>query len=183
MELVDALDQTFQHAHGVIANVHKDQYGDPTPCTEWTVEALLGHMVGVVTMMGTAAGGGPIEGWRDFELSSDPAGQFADASAAALAAWRAPGVMERIIQIPAGEMPGQAAASINLADTLTHSWDLARATGQPTELPEGPYTAALEICRSFISPELRTGRFGPEVPAPAGADVTTQLVAFLGRNP
>ena len=35
MELIDALEQTFQHADGVIGNVRPDQYDDPTPCSEW----------------------------------------------------------------------------------------------------------------------------------------------------
>ena len=37
MELIEALDRTFQHAHGVIGNVRADQYDDPTPCPDWAV--------------------------------------------------------------------------------------------------------------------------------------------------
>jgi hypothetical protein len=48
MELIDALDQTFQHAQGVIGNVRADQYDDPTPCPDWTVRDLLSHTIGVV---------------------------------------------------------------------------------------------------------------------------------------
>ena len=43
MELIDALEQTFQHAEGVIGNVRADQYDDPTPCPDWAVRDLLGH--------------------------------------------------------------------------------------------------------------------------------------------
>ncbi len=80
-------------------------------------------------------------------------------------------------------MPGHVVAGINLLDTATHTWDLATATGQPAELPEPVATAALEASEQIVSPEIRTGRFGPEQPVPAGASPTARLVAFLGRTP
>ena len=119
----------------------------------------------------------------DFTLSADPAEQFAEVSAATMRAWRAPGALDRIVNAGPGPMPGRVLAGINLLDTATHTWDLATATGQPTALPEGVAEAAVEASREIVSPELRAGRFGPEVAAPAGADATAQLVAFLGRIP
>ena len=79
MELVDALDQTFGHAHKVIAGVRPDQYGDKTPCAEWTVRDLLAHMVGVVSHMAAATAGEPSPGTGGFELGADPAAHSADA--------------------------------------------------------------------------------------------------------
>ena len=80
-------------------------------------------------------------------------------------------------------MPGRIVAGINLLDTATHTWDIATATGQPTQLPDDVATTALEVSRATISPEIRAGRFGPELSAPDGAGPTEQLVAFLGRRP
>ena len=80
--------------------------------------------------------------------------------------------------------PGTSWPSINLVDTATHTWDLAKATDQPAKLPDDVAVAALDAGRMIItSPEMRGGRFGPEVPAPDGADATDRLVAFLGRTP
>ena len=59
MELIDALEQTFQHADGVIGNVRADQYDDPTPCPDWAVRDLLSHTIGVVAGLGAAAAGRP----------------------------------------------------------------------------------------------------------------------------
>ncbi len=72
---------------------------------------------------------------------------------------------------------------INLLDTATHTWDLATATGQPSALPDDVAVAALEASLATITPEIRRGRFDPEVAAPAGATPTDLLVAFLGRTP
>ena len=180
MDIIDALEQTFDHAHGVIAGVRVDQYDDKTPCAEWSVRDLLDHMVGVVAGLGSAASGNEP---APFELSDDPATQFQAAAAAALQAWRKPGVLDAIIDAGPGPMPGRVLAGINLLDTATHSWDLATATGQPATLPEEVATAAMEASRATISPEIRPGRFGPEVDAPSGASATDELVAFLGRTP
>jgi uncharacterized protein (TIGR03086 family) len=180
MDEIDALDATFTHAHGVIAGVRTDQYGDKTPCEEWTVRDLLEHMVGVVAGLGATAAGRPP---TPFELATDPAAQFRDTATAALAAWRAPGGLDRVIDSGAGPMPGRVLAGINLLDTATHTWDLATATSQPTELPEPISAAATEAARTIVSAELRPGRFAPELPAPEDGSPTQRLVAFLGRTP
>jgi uncharacterized protein (TIGR03086 family) len=180
MDVTAALEQTFTHSSGVLAGVRADQLDDPTPCREWNVRQLLEHMIGVVAGLGSAAGGNPRQ---EFALGADPAAQFDEVAAAALAAWRSPGVLDGIVDIPAGSMPGHVVAGINLLDTATHTWDLATATGQPAELPEPVATAALEASEQIVSPAIRTGRFGHEQPVPAGASPTARLVAFLGRTP
>lgn len=180
MDLIDTLDLTFAHAHDVVAGVRPDQYDDKTPCAEWTVRDLLEHMIGVVDGLGAAASG---RAPAPFILAVDPAAQLQVAAVGAMAGWRSPGVLDRIVDGGAGPMPGHVLAGINLLDTATHSWDLATATGQPAALPDDIATAALEASRATISPEIRPGRFGPEVPAPSGATPTEALVAFLGRTP
>lgn len=178
MEVIDALEQTFAHAEGVIANVRDDQHGDKTPCDEWTVRDLLEHMIGVVAGLGAAAAGKePVS----FALDDDPTPQFRAVAATALSGWRTPGVLDRVVDGGAGPMPGRVLAGINLLDTATHTWDLAIATGQPGELPEPVAAAAMEASQMIVSPEIRPGRFGPEQPMPPGASPTRRLVAFLGR--
>jgi len=180
MDVVDALDDTFQHAHVVIGGVKAEQHSDKTPCTEWTVGELLEHMIGVVAGLGAAAAGEPPAA---FVLSDDPAGQFKSAAASAMAAWRQPGVLDRIVDAGPGPMPGSVLASINLIDTAVHTWDLASATGQSRELPTPVALAATEASRAIVNDELRTGRFAPEQPAPDAGTATERLVAFLGRTP
>lgn len=180
MELVETLDETFQHAQQVVAGVRVEQYGDPTPCSDWTVHELLEHMIGAVAALGAGAAGRQPE---QFALGSDPAEQFQAAVASAMVAWRTPGVLDRVVDAGPGSMPGRALAGINLLDTATHTWDLATATGQPSALPDDVARAALEASVATITPELRPGRFAPEVAVPADASPTDKLVAYLGRTP
>lgn len=180
MDVIASLEQTFAHTRTVIAGVRADQLDDETPCTEWTVRELLEHMIGVVAGLGSAAGG---HAPTPFVLGDNPAAQFDDATTAALAAWRTPGVLDQVVDGGAGPMPGHVLAGINLLDTATHTWDLATATGQPSELPEPVAASALEASHSIVAPEIRAGRFGPEQAALADASTTARLVAFLGRTP
>ena len=179
MDVVDALDQSLQHTQTVIAGVSTSDYDRPTPCEGWTVRDLLEHMVGVVAGIGAAASGTAPE---PFSLGDDLAAQFEKIAAANVSAWRQPGVLEKIVDGPAGPMPGSVLAGINLLDTATHTWDLAKATGQDTRLPDDVARAALEASRQIISAEIRPGRFGPELAAPADANPTQELVSFLGRS-
>jgi len=180
MDVVDALAKTFDHTRGVIANVGPDQLDGPTPCSEWTVRDLMAHLIGVVDGLGASAAGRTP---TPFELGADPAGQFDAIAATAITAWRAPGVLARVLESPAGAVPGHVLAGINLLDTATHAWDLATATGQPAMLPVDVATAALEASHAIVNDDLRAGRFGPEVVVPDGADATARLVGFLGRTP
>lgn len=182
MDLIQSLDHAYRHAHGVFAGVRDDQLGHPTPCAEWTVHDLMEHVTTTVAGLGDAAAGRPPRG--RVGLAEDAAGQFQAVAEANLEAWRSPGALDRTVDVGAGAMPGRVLAGINLLDVVTHTWDLATATGQPAALPSDLAEAALAVSRQTI-PEARPGRFGPEVPVPEGRrdDPTAQLVGFLGRQP
>ena len=54
-DLVQALDETFDFATGVVKGVQPEHLDAPTPCTEWDLRTLLRHMTGVVVNMGRGA--------------------------------------------------------------------------------------------------------------------------------
>ena len=70
-------------------------------------------------------------------------------------------------------------------EQFTHGWDLARATGQPTDLDPGLAAGLLSQARLAIPDAYRgpdgQALFGPAREAPAGAGPADQLAAFLGR--
>jgi uncharacterized protein (TIGR03086 family) len=83
-----------------------------------------------------------------------------------------------------GSMPlGQAIDRFYTSDVFLHTWDLARATGQDETLdPEmcGEMLAGMEPLDDLLR---SSGQYGPAVPVPAGADVQTRLIGFIGRDP
>ena len=183
MDLIAALANTFDHAHAVIAGVQPDQLDNQTPCAEWNVGALLGHTIGVVQGIGNAVAGRPPSDPAAFVLADDPAAQFRSAANAALAAWTTAG-LDGEQNIGAGPMPGGVAIGINLLDTSTHSWDIARATGQPEQLPADLAEVVLGLCHNIVTDDVRgIAGFDPAIEVANDADATTRLVAFLGRRP
>ena len=80
-------------------------------------------------------------------------------------------------------MPGADFAKILAMDNLIHGWDLAKATGQSTDLPSD----LVDIIYADFEPQmdgLRQGdSFGPEVPQPQGAGAQDKLIGMMGRQP
>jgi uncharacterized protein (TIGR03086 family) len=115
-------------------------------------------------------------------LGDDYKGAWHDASAKAMTVFGQPGVLEKVVKLPFGEMPAGVALNIAIFDVATHATDLARATNQ-TITDTGLLEAALEMGRTMIGPEWRgSGLFGAEQPAPADAPVADRLLAFAGRK-
>lgn len=182
METLDALAQTFDHTESVIAGVRPDQMTAATPCAEWDVRSLLTHTVGVVANIGNGVRGGEMFDPNGIALEDDVARQFRDAAASTLAAWHAVG-LDGEANIGAGPMPASMAANINLVDTTTHAWDIARATGQAEEIPGELAGSVLAAAQGFLNDDIRSfAGIGPAIPVGADATPTQALVAFLGRR-
>ncbi len=180
------LEQTIAATRGVLVNVTPDQLGQPTPCASWDVAELINHIVGGQHFFLAGLEGKPPSGEQPDFAAGDFVAAFDEASSACLAGFQAEGVMEKTYKLPFGEMPGAAFMGLATTDTFQHAWDLAKATGQSTDLaPElaGALLAQSQqsIQESFRGPEGHAP-FGPEQPAPADAAPADQLAAFLGRT-
>ena len=101
------------------------------------------------------------------------------------AAFESDGAMERIVKLPFGDLPGSMLVGLATTDTLTHGWDLAKATGQPTDLSPDLASSVLASVRRQIADSFRgddgKAPFGPQQAAPDGASNADMLAAFLGR--
>jgi uncharacterized protein (TIGR03086 family) len=183
MELLDALSQTFDHAANIVSGVQTDQLGETTPCRDWDVRTLVAHTMGVIVNMGRGARGEQLLERASLPLDADFGAQFRAETDRTLAAWTAHG-LDGNVNVGAGPMPARAAISINLVDSTTHTWDIARATGQDERLPDELAATVLAVGQGVVSDDLRkVVGFDPPVPVAPDASPTEQLVAFLGRRP
>ncbi|MFF2038966.1 TIGR03086 family metal-binding protein [Kitasatospora sp. NPDC058170] len=171
----------------LIAEVTPEALGRPTPCTEYDLRQLLGHVVGGVHRLAYIGEGGlahdvvaatgeqPDDGW--------PAA-LDRARARVTAAWADDAKLDRPAVAPWGEVPGRAAVGGYVMETVTHAWDIARALGSDLVLDEQLAGTALAIARAVLPPEPRGGAvpFGEARTAPEGADAATRLAAWLGRE-
>ena len=165
-----------------------DQLAAPSPCAGWTVRDVVNHITGGATMFAVSAEQGSVPDdvmgqiMGGDLLGDDPKGVWKAAADRALAAFDQPGILEKVVKLPFGEMPAGMALNIAVFDLATHAADIANATGAniaDDELLE----AALGMGRQFIGPDMRVaGMFDAEVTAPAGASAATRLLAFAGRK-
>ena len=178
------LEEAIASSRSILGNVTAEQLDDATPCASWKVRDVINHMIGTHQyFIGAITGLPPAIG---DPASGDFMAAFDEATGACLDAFQADGVADRTITLPFGEIPAPAVAGIAATDTLTHGWDLARATGQPTDFaPDLAATllagAEENIGDSFRGPDGEA-LFGPRQEAPADASNADRLAAFLGRD-
>jgi uncharacterized protein (TIGR03086 family) len=155
----------------------------PTPCSDFTVRGVLGHMIGGATQFAAAfRGTTPAVVPVDVADRPDVVERAGAALGDLIAAISAPGALDQMVAAPFGEMPGEAFARFVVLDGLVHGWDIATATGQAYD-PSDQLVAEVEgFARQAIADEMRDGdTFAAEVTAPADASPIERLAAFTGR--
>jgi uncharacterized protein (TIGR03086 family) len=182
--LARALDQIGE----LVATTPPDALDHPTPCAGWDVRTLLDHLVGVHRRIAHVGAGG------DFaDVPTDPAvapGTHAAEIAAARAdverVWiRDEALLDRVLTVPWGTMPGRFVGFGYVQELTVHAWDLGAATGRTGELDDELALAVEDTARRVLPAEPRGGDipFGPPVPVAADAAPYARLVGWLGRDP
>lgn len=180
--LIDDLGRSFDAVVALIAQVRPDQWSAPTPCTDWTVRALVDHLIGMNRVfIALLAGQAPPQRPAADHVERDPVGAYRDTAAALLSAFTAAGVLDREYQGPLGSASCAERLQIRLYDLLAHGWDLARSTGQRAALPDDVAEQSLAFARTQVSEQARPGRFGPVQAIGERSSGIERLVAFLGR--
>jgi uncharacterized protein (TIGR03086 family) len=167
---------TFAH---VLVNVTSDQLSSPTPCPEWDVKALIGHVIAGNQRVVERAGG------QVSPLPEDLGTAHRASAEAAQKTFAEPEALTRTYRLPVGEVPGTAFIELRTSDLLVHAWDLAIATGQATDLDPELADYVLAFSTQMMSrPGLRgDGRpFGGERPCGDERPAADRVAAFLGRE-
>lgn len=183
---VELLKQAIASTRAVLANVSADQLDRDTPCASWKVRDVVNHVVGGQFFFGGSIRGESSAGDAPDFASGDFVATFDQAAAANIEAFSEDGAMARMVKLPFGDMPGAAWAGLAATDTFVHGWDLAKATGQDTDLSPELAGRLLAAARASIQEAFRgadgVAPFGAEQPAPDGASNADRLAAFLGRT-
>jgi uncharacterized protein (TIGR03086 family) len=180
-----ALDQVGKVLSGVV----DDQQDRSTPCRSWTVARLGDHLVHDLRQFTLTATGGKPDWSEPAPVVAQRVTAFRDGAAELLDAWRRAGDLTGTITLPGmGEVPARFPVDQQTAEFAVHAWDLARATGQSTDLDPQVGQVSLDWIRATLRPQYRSdevdgGAFGPEVPVPDDAPLYDRLAAFAGRDP
>jgi uncharacterized protein (TIGR03086 family) len=167
----------------LLGNVTDDQLAGPTPCDDFDVRALAEHLIATVMRAEALATVATVEG-QPFRADEHDADTFAAIRTRALTAWEtAP--LDREVVVPWGTVPGFAALGMYVNEALVHGWDLAVATGQPAEVPDGGIAeGAFGVAQVALPAQIRELEgvpFGPVIESRPEAGPTERLANWNGR--
>lgn len=164
--------------------VRQDQWGDPTPCTDWTVRDLVNHVTAENLWTAPLMEGATIEEVGDrFEgdvLGDDPIGSALAAARAAIASVATQLPHGGTVVLSFGETPKAEYAMQLAADNLVHGWDTAVATGGDTRMDPGLVHAIAD----WFEDREEMYRDGGVISArcPLTGDAQHDLLARFGRD-
>lgn len=186
MDLAELHQRALDATGAYVAAVAPDQWHLPTPCHEFDVAVLVNHIVAGNLWVQPLVSGRTIAEVGDRldgdVLGDDPVAAYRASADEAGKAFSRAGVLDAMVAVSYGPVPGAVYAGHRVIDVLIHGWDLAVATGQDATIDAD----LVEGCREVVEPQAEllagTGVFATDVEVPAGADAQTRLLAILGRR-
>lgn len=188
MEPMAALDASASRVVALLGQVEWDQWSLPTPCTQWDVRQLAGHVIaGMCGYAGLLHGApaGRLVALAEQQATvggDDPHAAAVEAAAAVRAAFDEPGALERTVHHPMGDLPGGRLLQMRIGDNVVHGWDLATALGLPADIDDA---LAEHVC-AYLAPIAdqlpATGYFAPpRRTLPPEASAQDRLLTMVGR--
>jgi uncharacterized protein (TIGR03086 family) len=182
-EMTDAADAAAR----TVTHVDAGQFGQPTPCTEWDVRALLNHLIlwTSYSLEARAQGEAVSQDLMDRDFAADPgfaAGYQAQLDRA-VTAWADPAMWERSLDVMGSPMPSADVAALNIAEMVLHGWDLAAATGQAYTVSERAAAAAMRAVEANAELFRQYKGFADPVEVPSSASALDRVLALSGRDP
>jgi uncharacterized protein (TIGR03086 family) len=192
-------------AGSVIASVRPDQLDLPTPCDEFDVRTLLGHLTAVLHRVAHLGRGGSV-----FDAPDHTTGVADDGWPAAWLeaahdlkdVWSDPALLDRVFELPWATLSGAGLLAMYTSEVTVHTWDLATATGQTPAWDDEVVGVSLALMEQILPaaqerrkayeevasrlPEERrafTPPFADPVPVASTAPAIDRLVAWTGRRP
>ncbi|WAL63361.1 TIGR03086 family metal-binding protein [Amycolatopsis cynarae] len=187
MKLLDAHGEALGGFDRAVRRIGPDQWGNATPCTEWSIRDLVNHLVSEQLWAPHLLAGQTLaevgDRYDGDVLGDDPVAVWERASSAARAAWTAPGALEKRVQLSYGEADAADYGWQMTLDLAVHGWDLSTALGAPEPIPGEVARQLLETLEPQVEQWQGIGIFAPPVPVPADASPSDRLIALLGRKP
>jgi uncharacterized protein (TIGR03086 family) len=176
-----------QWVRDLMTGVRAEQLGLATGCPDFDVRALLGHLVATVQRARViGAGGNPLD--VPLVVTGVDDDSWADAYAAdaaqVWAVWDDDARLTAPVTAPWGTVPGAVALWGYLNEALVHGFDLAVATGQPSEADADVVRPVLAQAQQILPAGFRGGPvpFAAVVEPAADAGPTERLANWSGRT-
>lgn len=179
---LDSAEAALRVLQQVVHIIATEDLARPTPCTEYDVSQLTGHLLNSIMVIGGMVGA-DFDGYSLSDQTESVERLIVAAARPALDAWRRRGLAGDVA-LAHSSMPAQVAASVLSIEFLVHAWDYGVAVGREVKAPDSLAEYVLGLAQTLIKPEERTDAgFEDPVDVPDHASGLDRLVAFTGRNP
>ncbi|MGH1491571.1 MAG: TIGR03086 family metal-binding protein [Acidimicrobiales bacterium] len=169
-----------------VRRVAADRWSSLSPCEGWQAKDVVAHTMEMnLRVAGFAAEAGITAEAKAMEadISDDPLAAWQSSLDALIIAVDSEGVLQAVATTPFGEMPVDKFLGFAWVDSLIHTWDLAKATGQApvldADLVDRAYHRLVQAGDSLRGP----GAFGPAVEETSDMTMLEKFIAISGRNP
>ena len=182
----------ISYALSVCALVGPGEMALPTPCAEWDVGMLLGHLGDSMADLEAAIRAGHLDLDRPADRAGatrppgDPVEMLRDRAAQLLCASYCYAGPEQLVAVGGLPLPAGLVACTGAVEIAVHGWDVSAARGRAGHGGARPIPAALATRMLWLCPLLvegREGLFAAPVEVTAQATPGDRLVGYLGRDP
>lgn len=174
---VELLERSLGYTRVALVGVTGSRLGARTPCGDWRLRDLLGHMDDSLDAFTEAAGG---------SVALTPSRTVPQVlvlqqkACALLGLWTTEGPAG--VRVGGVDLVSELLVATASLEITVHGWDVAQATGARTPIPDDLARHLLVIARQLVSDDDRGDRFAMALPEPPEAGPSERLLAFLGRG-
>ncbi|HMC41207.1 MAG TPA: TIGR03086 family metal-binding protein [Acidimicrobiales bacterium] len=180
-EIIERFERVGGRFTDRVRGVPADAWDNPSPCEGWTARDVVGHVTLWIPQFFGAQG-------VDFpavpSVEEDPVGAWETVHATIAAALTDPAISAKPVETPfSTQSLAETVDMIVTGDVFTHTWDLARATGQDESLDPDQLRRMISAVGSMPEEVMRAdGMFGPQIDVAEDADDQTKFLGYVGRR-
>jgi uncharacterized protein (TIGR03086 family) len=185
MDAKDLFYEAVTEASGCVVRIEPDQLGNSTPCSEWDLKALVGHMVYELAWVPDLLAGKTVAEVGDkYEgdlLGKDAAEAWVKYLKTAQEAV-AKAHVETAVHLSYGDVKADRYIREVGGDIIIHGWDVGQAINCSVVFNKKLAQAVFDYISPLEKDYRPTGLIGEHLPTDGSDSLQAKLLAFFGRK-
>lgn len=180
-DIAERYERITQQFTDRVRSVPEGAWENASPCEGWTARDVVRHLTDWIPGFFGAQG---VEFPPVPSVDDDPVAAWETVQAAIAGALADPELAGKPVETPfSTQSLAETVDMIVIGDVFTHTWDLARATGQDEALDGEQLQRMVASIGDMPEEVMRAGgMFGPRLDVADDADDQTRYLAYVGRR-
>ena len=180
-DIAERYERVTAHFTECVRAVPETAWNNPSPCEGWTARDIVRHLTEWIPAFFGSQG---VEFPPIPSVEDDPVGAWETVQTTIAKVLADQTTAAKQVATPfSTQSLAETVDMVVTGDVFTHTWDLARATGQSETLDPDQLQRMIAGLRAMPEEVLRAeGMFGPRIEVPVDADDQTRFLGYLGRR-